>query len=85
MESRGATPLVALGEGTLANPSDVLGLNASMLKSLANVEKLLEGVIPSFDREETGKLDLDREISRIFSGIGQVIIYPFVKVSLMYF
>ncbi|GFY90863.1 hypothetical protein Acr_07g0010590 [Actinidia rufa] len=57
------TPVMAPGEGTSAYPSDVLGLNASMLK---NPKKLFEGVIPPFDREEVGKLDLDRVISKLF-------------------
>ena len=77
--------MVAPGEGTSTKPSDVLGLNASMLESLLVAEKLLEGMIPSFDREETVKLDLDRALSGLFSGIGQVITYPLLKVSLMYF
>ena len=84
-KSRGATPAMAIGEGTSANPGDVLGLNASMMESSTVAEKLLEGVIPSFDKEETGKLDHDRAISRLFSEIGQVITYPLVKVGLMYF
>ena len=36
-------------------------------------EKLLEGMIPPFDREEVGKLDLDQAISRFFYVVGQVI------------
>ena len=46
-----------------------------MLENLAATEKLLEGVIPPFDREEVGKLDLDRAISKLFHGVGQVIIH----------
>ena len=65
--------VVAPGEGTLANPSDVLGLNTSMLENSTVAEKLLEGVIPPFDREEVGKLDLDQALSRLFYGVGQVI------------
>ena len=57
-------------EGTSANHGDVLGLIASMLESSAMTEKLLKGVIPPFDKEETGKLDLNQAISRLFSGIG---------------
>ena len=71
--SKGATPRVALREGTLANPGHVLGLRASMLKNPTVAEKLLEGVIPPIDREEVGKLNLDRAISRLFYGVGQVI------------
>ena len=58
---------------------------AFMLESSVVVKKLLEGVIPPFDREETGKLDLNRAISRIFFRIGQIITYPFLKVGLVYF
>ena len=61
---------MALGEGTSANPGDVLGLNASMLENPVVAEKLLEGAIPPFDREEVGKLDLDWAISRLFHGVG---------------
>ncbi|GFZ14243.1 hypothetical protein Acr_24g0004330 [Actinidia rufa] len=49
--SRG-THVVTPGEGTSAHPSDVLGLNASMLENPTVVEKLLEGVVPPFNREE---------------------------------
>ena len=69
----GAIPILALEEGTSANPGHVLGLRASMLENLIVVEKLLEGVIPPIDREEVGKLNLDRAISRLFYGVGQVI------------
>ncbi|PSS08040.1 MAP/microtubule affinity-regulating kinase [Actinidia chinensis var. chinensis] len=46
------TPIVAPEEGTSARLGDVLGLNASMLENSALAEKLLEGVIPPFNREE---------------------------------
>ena len=60
--SKEATPTVASREGTSDNPDNVLGLNASMLENPAVAKKLLEGMIPPFDREEVGKLDLNREI-----------------------
>ena len=67
--SKGAVPIVAPREGTLANPGNVLGLNASMLKNPIMAKKLLEGVILPFNRDEVSKLDLDRAISRLFHGI----------------
>ncbi|GFZ14144.1 hypothetical protein Acr_24g0003340 [Actinidia rufa] len=57
--SKGARTTMAPGEGTSANPNDVLGLNASMLKNPIVAEIFFEGMIPSFDREEVSKLDLD--------------------------
>ena len=50
--SKEATLVVAPREGTLDNPGDVLGLNASMLKNMAVTEKTL-------NKEEVGKLDLN--------------------------
>ncbi|GFY92755.1 hypothetical protein Acr_08g0011510 [Actinidia rufa] len=50
MESKGARPTV-LG--------DVLWLTTSVLDNLAVAEMLLEGMIPSFDKEEVGKLLLE--------------------------
>ncbi|GFZ05046.1 hypothetical protein Acr_17g0006180 [Actinidia rufa] len=44
--SKGARPTVALGKGTSAIPSDVLGLITSMLNNPAMAKKLLKGVIP---------------------------------------
>ncbi|GFZ05152.1 glutathione S-transferase TAU 19 [Actinidia rufa] len=73
IDKKEATHVVAPGEGTLANPGDVLGLNASMVENLAVAEKFQESVIPlpPFDREEVGKLDLDRAILRLFHGVSQ--------------
>ena len=72
-------------EGTSANPGDVLGLNASMLENLVVENKLLEIVIPQFDREEVGKLDVDWAISRLFHGIGQGTILLQVKIVFRHF
>ena len=55
-----------------------------MLENPIVVEKLLEGVIPPFDKKEAEKLDLDLAISRLFSGVGQVITYLLVKVTPLY-
>ncbi|GFY89061.1 hypothetical protein Acr_06g0010010 [Actinidia rufa] len=71
--SKGPRLVVVVGEGTSAIPSDVLGLTASMLDNPTMVEKLLERVIPPFDREKVGKLNLDQAISRLFHGVGQAI------------
>ncbi|PSR89305.1 Transcriptional activator somA like [Actinidia chinensis var. chinensis] len=79
--SKRAVPVVVPREGTLANPGAVFGLNASILENPVVAEKLLEGVIPSLDKEEVGRLDLDREISRLLHGVGQVIILLQVKMS----
>ena len=68
--SKGATPVVALEEGTSANHGDIQGINASMLKNLTMAKKLLKDVIPPFDQEEVVKLDLDRKISKLFYGVG---------------
>ena len=76
---------VKLGEGTSLNPGDVLGLNASMLENSTMAKKLLEGVVHLFDREEVRKLDLDRAISKLFYGIGQVIIFNLFKTAFVYF
>ncbi|GFZ20945.1 hypothetical protein Acr_29g0001070 [Actinidia rufa] len=40
--SKGATPVVAPEEGTSVNPSDVLGLNASMLENPERLEKEID-------------------------------------------
>ena len=45
-----------------------------MLKNPAAVEKLLEGVIPSIDKEEVEKLNLDQAILKFFHIVGQVVI-----------
>ena len=55
-KNRGVTPAMVPEQGTSSNPGDVLRLNAFMLESSAVAEKLLEGVITPFDKEETGKL-----------------------------
>ncbi|GFZ00893.1 hypothetical protein Acr_14g0005280 [Actinidia rufa] len=68
--SKGVVPMVALEEGTSANPGDVLGLNPSMLENPAMAEKLLKGVIQPFDKEEVGKLNLGQEVPRLFYGVG---------------
>ncbi|GFZ21475.1 hypothetical protein Acr_29g0006370 [Actinidia rufa] len=49
--TEGAAQVVG-DEGTSAHPGDVLGINASMLENSAVAEKLLKGMIPSFDREK---------------------------------
>ncbi|GFS33728.1 hypothetical protein Acr_00g0030250 [Actinidia rufa] len=67
------TPAAAVhGEGTLANPRFVAGLNVSMMENPAAAEKLLEGVIPPVDGEEVEKLDLDRVMSKFFHVVGQM-------------
>ncbi|GFS39304.1 hypothetical protein Acr_00g0062160 [Actinidia rufa] len=50
--SKGAKSVAAPREGTSAKPGDILGPNASMMENLAVAEKLLEGLIPPFDRKE---------------------------------
>ncbi|GFZ09190.1 hypothetical protein Acr_20g0009980 [Actinidia rufa] len=47
---------------------------ATMLRSSTTAEKLLESVIPPFDKEEVEKLDLDRVVSKFFHIIGQAIV-----------
>ena len=73
--SKGVTPAVAPREGTSANPSNVLGLNASMLDNPTVAEKLLKGVIPPSDPA----------ISRLFHGVGQVTIHFQVKITFLHF
>ena len=53
------TRLVVPGEVTSANPIATLGPRVTILRCPATVEKLLEAVIPPFDKEEVEKLDLD--------------------------
>ena len=65
--SIGAILVLTPGEGSSANPGDILGPNTSMLENPTVAKKLLEGVIPPFDQEEVSKLDLDRAISRLFN------------------
>ena len=50
MASIRAVPILALGEGTSVNPGDVVGPNSSMLENSTMVKKLLEGVIPPFEK-----------------------------------
>ena len=64
---------LAVGEGTSTKMGDLLGPIASILENLVVAEKLLEGVIPPQDKEETEKLDINQEISRLFAGVSQVI------------
>ena len=60
------TRLVVPGEVTSANPIATLGPRVTILRCPATVEKLLEAVIPPFDKEEVEKLDLDRVVSKLF-------------------
>ena len=55
-----------------------------MLEDPVVVEKLLEGVIPPFDKEEIGKLDLNWAISRLFPRVGQVTT-TYIKFALKHF
>ena len=48
-------------------------------------EKLLEGVIPLFDKEEVEKQDLDLVILRLFHGVGQVAIYFQFEITLPHY
>ncbi|GFZ10970.1 hypothetical protein Acr_22g0003680 [Actinidia rufa] len=68
-----ALSAMAIREGTSANPVATLGPRATMLRSSATIEKLLESVIPPFDKEEVEKLDFDRVTSKFFHIIGQVV------------
>ncbi|GFY91569.1 hypothetical protein Acr_07g0017650 [Actinidia rufa] len=47
-----AVSIVAVGRGTSANPVAPFGPKATMLRSSAMAEKLLESVIPPFDKEK---------------------------------
>ena len=68
-----AWPVVP-GEGTSANLVAALGLKVTILRSFATVEKLLEAVIPPFDKEKVEKLDLELVVFKLFHILGQVII-----------
>ena len=46
-------------EGTSVNPITALGPRVTMPRSSTMAEKLLEAVIPPFDKEEVEKLELD--------------------------
>ncbi|GFZ15805.1 hypothetical protein Acr_25g0002140 [Actinidia rufa] len=83
--SKGAMPIMAPGKGTFANSGDVLGLNASMLENPTVAKKVLGGVIPPFNKEKVQKLDLDRAISRLFYGVGQVITHLQIKIAFPHF
>ena len=73
------------GEGTLANPGVILGLNASMLENPTMVEKLLERLIPHAKRDAVEKLDLDWVISKFFHCIGHITICFRIKNVLLHF
>ena len=70
--------VVVVGEGTSANLGVVFGPKASMLKNIAVVKKLMEGVIPPADKEKVEKLDMDSAILKFFHIVGQVVIQFYV-------
>ncbi|GFS34997.1 hypothetical protein Acr_00g0037220 [Actinidia rufa] len=61
-------------EGTSVNLVTSLGPKAMMLRSFAVAKKLLEAVIPPFDKEVVEKLDLDQVVSKFFHIIGQTVV-----------
>ena len=75
----------APGEGTTANPVDVLGLEASTAVNLVVAEKLLQGFILLSDKEEVDKLNLDRAITRFLHFLNQVITSFQIMLVLLYF
>ncbi|GFS31894.1 hypothetical protein Acr_00g0019810 [Actinidia rufa] len=74
MLSSKAATVKAIGAGTSANPGTILGSRASILKNPIVEEKLIKGVIPPLNKAKANKLELDRAISRLFQGIGKVMV-----------
>ncbi|GFS34366.1 hypothetical protein Acr_00g0033590 [Actinidia rufa] len=68
-----AASKVVVGEGTSAKPIAALGPRATMLRNSTTTKKLLEAVIPPFDKEEAEKLELNQVISKFFHIIGQAV------------
>ncbi|GFS32961.1 hypothetical protein Acr_00g0025600 [Actinidia rufa] len=71
--SKGASPIVAPGEGTTTPPLHCFGdqcLHARESLSLWQ-RNSLRGVISLVNKDEVGRLDLDRAISQFFHVVGQ--------------
>ncbi|XP_057490042.1 uncharacterized protein LOC130776032 isoform X1 [Actinidia eriantha] len=73
-EDNKAAGVMVARDGTSANPIAALGPRATMLRSSATTEKILESAIPPFDKKEMEKLDLDQVVSKFFHIIGQAVV-----------
>ena len=73
--SRGTMQPVALGEGTLARPDNVLGSEASVLVGASMAEKILVGVILPAEKEKADKPYLDQVVTKFLHILKQVSIH----------
>ncbi|GFS38320.1 hypothetical protein Acr_00g0056790 [Actinidia rufa] len=63
---------VATREDAFANLVVALGPKVTMLRSSATEKKILEAVIPSYDKVEMDKLELDKMVSKLFHILGEM-------------
>ena len=78
--------------GTSANLGTVLGLEASVVKSLAVVEKLVQAFVLAADKKMEKKMELDEVATQFYHALNQVdkfkhfylVLFPVIKVLTCY-